>query len=83
MVNKERKKEVAEMKMFRWMCGVTRRDKIRNDLNRGIVKMEVSKKAQEIRLKWYGHVMRREENYVCKSVINMEVEGRKQGRPKV
>ena len=80
----ERRMEVAEMRMLRWMCGVTRKDKIRNELIRGTVKvLEVSKKVQERRLKWFGHVMRREDEYVCKRVMNMEVEGRRRrGRPK-
>ena len=80
----ERKLEVAEMRMLRWMCGVTRRDKIRNEWIRGTVKVvEVSRKAQERRLKWFGHVTRRENEYVCKRVMNMEVEeGRGRGRPK-
>ena len=45
--------------------------------------MEISKKVQEKRLQWYGHVMRREDNYVGKRVIDMEVEGRRRrGRPR-
>ena len=82
--DQERKMEVAEMRMLRWMCGITRRDKIRNELIRGTVKvLEVSKKAQERRLKWFGHVMRREDDFVGKRVMNMEVEGRRRrGRPK-
>ena len=80
----ERRMEVAEMRMLRWMCGATRRDRIKNDFIRGTVKVvEVSKKAQERRLKWYGHVMRREDDFVCRRIMNMEVEGRRRrGRPK-
>ena len=44
---------------------------------------EISKKVQESRLKWYGHVLRREEEYVGKRVMVMEVPGkRRRGRPK-
>ena len=61
----EKKLEVAEMRMLRWMCGVTKMDKIRNERIRGTRKVgEITKKVQERRLKWYGHVMRREEHYV-------------------
>ena len=55
----EKKMEVAEMKILRWMCGVTRLDKIRNDKIRESTKVgEISKKVQERRMRWYGHVIR-------------------------
>ena len=81
----ERRMEVAEMRMLRWMCGVTRRDRIKNDLIRGTTKVtEVSKKLQERRLQWFGHVMRREDEFPCKRVMNMEVPGtRRRGRPRM
>ena len=42
---------------------------------------EISKKVQDGRLKWYGHVLRREEEYVCKRLMVMEVPGkRRRGR---
>ena len=45
---------------------------------------EISKKVQESRLKWYGHVLRREAEYVGKRVMGMEVPGkRRRGRPKL
>ena len=43
---------------------------------------EITKNVQESRLKWYGHVLRREEEYVGKRVMVMEVPGkRKRVRP--
>ena len=56
----EKKLDVAEMGMLRWMNGVTKLDRIRNERIRGTKKMgEISKKVRESRLKWYGHVLRR------------------------
>ena len=80
----ERRMEVAEMRMLRWMCGATRRDRIKNDYIRGTVKVaEVTKKMQERRLQWFGHVMRKEEESVCRRVMNMEVPGKRgRGRPR-
>ena len=80
----EKKLDVAEMKMLRWMCGVTKMDRITNERIRGTTKVvEMSKKAQERRLQWYGHVMRREETHVVRRVFDMEVPGRRgRGRPK-
>ncbi len=44
----DRKLEVAEMRMLRWMCGVTRLDKIRNERIRGTTKVgEITKKSRK------------------------------------
>ena len=79
----ENKLDVAEMRMLRWMSGVTKLDRIRNERIRGTTKVgEISKKVQESRLKWYGHALRREDEYVGKRVMAMEVPGkRRRGRP--
>lgn len=52
---------------------------------RGTVKVvEMSKKIQQRRLQWFGHVMRREDDHVCRRVMDMEVGGRrKRGRPRL
>ena len=77
----EKKLDVAEMRMLRWMSGVTKLNRIRNERIRGTTKVgEISKKVQESRLKWYGHVFRREEEYVCKRVMGMEAPGEKKER---
>ena len=70
--------------MLRWMSGVTKLDRIRNERIRGTTKVgDISKKVQESRLKWYGHVLRREDEYVGKRVVGMEVPwNRRKGRPK-
>ncbi|XP_037782013.1 uncharacterized protein LOC119578514 [Penaeus monodon] len=48
----ERKLDVAEMKMLRWMVGVTKIDCIRNNYIRGSLKVtEISKNVQESRLR--------------------------------
>ena len=55
--------EVNEMRMLRWMCGVTRKDKIRNEHIRGTTKVaQASRKITERRLKWYGRRSRSEES---------------------
>ena len=62
--------------MLRWMCGVTNLDTIRNKRIRGTTKVEeISKKVQERRLKWYGHVKRRKEHYVGRRAMEMKVQG--------
>uniref|UniRef100_A0A8D9EQC2 Endonuclease-reverse transcriptase n=1 Tax=Cacopsylla melanoneura TaxID=428564 RepID=A0A8D9EQC2_9HEMI len=59
-------------------------DRIRNEVIRNKLRVtEVTKKIQERRMQWYGHVMRRDEDYVGKRVRKMEVSGRRaRGRPK-
>ena len=76
--------EVAEMKMLRFARKVTIKDKIRNEYIRSTVKVErLGLKMREDRLRWYGHVMRREQEYVGRKMMEMELPGkRKRGRPK-
>ena len=70
--------EVAKIRMLRWMSGVTKLDRVRNERNRGITKVaEITKKVQESRLKWYGHVLRSEDECVGKRVMGMAVPWKK------
>ena len=64
----EKKLDVAEMRMLRWMSGVTKLDRFRNEIIRGTTNVrEISKKVQDSRLKWYEHILRRVEEYVGNS----------------
>ena len=83
--DQERQFEVAEMKMLRWMCGHTRLDNIKDEVirNRAGVN-EIGDKIRQGRVKWYGHVMRREDEYVGRQAMEMEVKGQRgRGRPKM
>ena len=76
--------KVAEMKMLKFAMGVTRKDKIRNEYIRGTIKIErLGMKMREGRLRWYGHVMRRDQEYLGKKMMEMKLQGkRRRGRPK-
>ena len=74
--------EVAKMKMLRFSIGKTREDRIRNEEVRsrtGVVKL--GQKLRETRLRWLGHITRREEPYVGRRMRNLVV-GRRRRRPK-
>ena len=77
------KLEVAELKMVRWALGVTREDKIKNEYIRGTARIsKLGEKIRGARLRWYGHVRRREAEYVGRRMLEMEVPGRRRrGRP--
>ena len=77
----EARLEVNEMRMLRWMCRVTRRDKIRNEHIRGTTRVvQESKKITE-RLKWYGHVRRMKEEHIVRRMLDVDIpEKRRRGR---
>ncbi|KAK3532054.1 hypothetical protein QTP86_003542 [Hemibagrus guttatus] len=53
--------EVAELKMVWFSLGVTRLDRIRNEYIRGTAHVgRLGDKVREDRLRWFGHVQRRE-----------------------
>ena len=79
--------EVAEMKMLRFAIGVTRKNKIRNEYIRSIVRVErLEMKMREGRLRCYGHAMKRDQETrrnVGRKMMEMELPGkRKRGIPK-
>ena len=64
--------------------GVTRKDKIKNEYIRGTVEVEwLEMKMREGRLRWYGNVMRRDQEYMGRKMMEMELLGkRRRGRPR-
>ena len=64
--------------MLKWMSGVSKLDKTRNEGIREATKLgEITMKVQDRRLKWYGHAMRRDEHYVGTRAMEMKVKRRR------
>ena len=80
-----RRLERAEMRMVRWMCGVSLREKKRSECLRNMMEIEGVKEVMaRSRLRWLGHVLRKDENDWVKKCMDFEVEGtRGRGRPKM
>ena len=76
--------EVAEMKMLRFAMGVMRKDKIRNKYIRSTVKVErLGMKMREGRLKWYKHIIRRDQEYVGRKMMEMELLEKRETKEKI
>ncbi|WP_375619007.1 hypothetical protein, partial [Bartonella sp. AC134YNZD] len=80
------KMKVAEMRMLRWMCGKTRKDRIRNEKIREMVQVApIEDKIRENRLIWFGHVQRRPLDAPVRKSDTIDIIGhpRGRGRPKL
>ncbi|PHT50091.1 Ketol-acid reductoisomerase, chloroplastic [Capsicum baccatum] len=76
---------VAKMRMLRWTCGLTRGDRVRNEIIWEKVRVaSVEDKMREVRLRWFGHVMRRGTNAPVRRYERLALAGFKwgRGRPK-
>uniref|UniRef100_A0A8I6YFU2 Reverse transcriptase domain-containing protein n=1 Tax=Hordeum vulgare subsp. vulgare TaxID=112509 RepID=A0A8I6YFU2_HORVV len=72
---------VAEMRMLRWICGHTRKDRVRNDDMRerlGVAPIE--EKLVQHRLRWFGHIQRRPSEAPVHSGRIKRAENVKRGR---
>ena len=81
-----RKLNVVEMRCLRSMCGVTRRDRIRNEeiRRRTGVGRELAGRADQSRLRWFGHIERMEDDRLVKKIYKSEARGvRPRGRPQL
>ncbi|VFQ76447.1 unnamed protein product [Cuscuta campestris] len=76
-----RRLHAAEMRMLRWMCGKTRLDRISNKVIRRQVGMApVENKLREARLRWVGHVRRRDADAPVRRCERITVIGGSRGR---
>ena len=80
----ENKLAVTEMKMLRWMAGISLREKRTNEeIRREVGVVSIVEKCRESRLRWLGHVERMKEDNGVSGVRKLEVGKRKRGRPRM
>ena len=86
MKETERQKlNVFEMKCLRSMAGVSRLDRVRNEVvrERTGVESELAARVDKSVLRWFGHVERMENEQLVKKVMNAKVDGTGvRGRPR-
>ena len=83
-VREKRRLNVMEMKCLRSICGVTIRDRIRNEeIRRRVgVQNDLSGRVERCVLRWFGHVERMDDERLAKMVYASGVDGRRgRGRP--
>ena len=65
-------------KMIRWMCGVTLKDgKTSEELRERLGVVSVSKRVRQNRLRWFGHVERKDEDDWVSACRDLSVAGEK------
>ena len=74
----------AEMRMVRWMCNVKVKDRVPSkELTERLGIDDIILILQQNRLRWYGHVLPKEDTDWAKICMEYQVEGsRPRGRPK-
>ena len=67
------------MRMVRWMCGVKLKDRLPSkELRERLGVDEIALVLQQNRLRWYGHVLRKDDDDWVKKCMEYEVEGSRQ-----
>jgi hypothetical protein len=76
--------ERTERMMVRWMCGVSLKNRVSNEeLNRRLAVEQVADVVRQGRLRWFGHLERKDSDDWVSSCRNIEVVGAKsRGRGK-
>ena len=74
----------TDMRMVRWMCGVKLKDRLpSNELRERLGIDDIALVLQQNRLRWYGRVLRKDDDDWVKKCMEYEVQGpRPRGRPK-
>jgi hypothetical protein len=72
---------IAEIHMLRWICGHTRRDRVRNDdIRERLGEAPVEEKLMQYRLRWFGHIQRRPTEAPIRNGVIRRTGNEKRGR---
>ena len=76
--------ERADMQMIRWMCSISMKDRrTSKELRRLVGVGPITTVIRSSRLRWYGHVIRKNDAHWVKICMEFRVEGRRPvGRPR-
>jgi len=82
--NHEKALHAMEMRMLRWSLGLSLLDHATNVDVRGLLQVApIQAKMRQARLRWFGHVMRRDDQSVVRTALRVDPAGqRPRGRPK-
>ena len=73
----------AEIRMVRWICGINLKDRLPRKELRETRYRWIALVLQQNRLRWYGHVLWKDDDDWVKKCMEYEVDGpRSRGRPK-
>ena len=62
--------------MLQWIQDISERDHMRNEeIMEAATVQPIATQLMQKRLRWYGHVRRRDESRMTRTVLDMEVEG--------
>jgi calcineurin-like phosphoesterase family protein len=80
----ESKIQAAEMKVLRLIRGVNIMDKMRNETIRKELDIQsILTTVKNSQLRWFGHVMRRDDSSLVKNILDYKVKGKRPtGRPR-
>ena len=83
-IDQQNRLERTEMRMVRWMCGVSLRERKTSSELRKMMGIEpVLDVVRRGRLRWMGHILRKDGNSWVRRVMDINVEGRRvRGRPR-
>ena len=78
----EQRLQATEMRMLRIICRVTLKDMVESMVIASRVRVyDLEKHLRQKRLRWFGYIVRRDEEVEIKKVLELKIGWRKRGRP--
>lgn len=81
-VEHEEKSDRAEMRMIRWMCSISLRERKKSVELRQRMAVESILVGRRGRVRWYGHIVRKNENDCVKKVMPINLGAKPIGQSK-